>query len=78
MDLAIGARDVFVIMSLFARDGTAKLVPECTYPLTGLGCVSRIYTDHAVFVIEENGVRVRETYGISLAALRARVLFPLS
>jgi 3-oxoadipate CoA-transferase beta subunit len=73
MDLAIGARDVFVLMSLFTRDGTAKLVPQCTYPLTGLSCVSRVYTDYAVFVIEDGGVRVRETFGISLADLRARV-----
>ncbi len=37
MDLAIGAKSVFVMMSLFAKDGSAKLVPECSYPLTGLG-----------------------------------------
>ena len=47
MDLAIGAKSVFVMMSLFAKDGSAKLVPECSYPLTGLGCVSRVYTDYA-------------------------------
>ena len=47
MDLAIGAKDVFVMMNLFAKDGTAKLVSECTYPLTGLRCVSRVYTDYA-------------------------------
>ena len=44
MDLAIGAKSVFVMMNLFAKDGTAKLVPECTYPLTGVRCVSRVYT----------------------------------
>ena len=42
MDLAIGARQVYVMMTLFARDGTPKLVPACTYPLTGLACVSRL------------------------------------
>ena len=43
MDLAIGAKNVFVMMNLFAKDGVAKLVPECTYPLTGLRCVRRVY-----------------------------------
>src|SRR5688572_25400553 len=51
MDLAIGAKKVFVMMTLFTKDGTAKLVPECGYPLTGLGCVDRVYTDLAVFDI---------------------------
>jgi len=73
MDLAIGAKDVYVMMTLFTRNGEAKLVPECTYPLTGTGCVSRVYTDYAAFGIEPDGVRVLATYGISLADLRQRV-----
>ena len=77
MDLAIGARDVFVMMPLFARDGSAKLVEKCTYPLTGVGCVSRVYTDHAVFLVEADGVRVRDTYGVSVAELRSRTGLPL-
>jgi 3-oxoadipate CoA-transferase beta subunit len=78
MDLANGAKDVFVMMSLFTRDGRPKLVPECTYPLTGLGCVSRVYTDHAVFLISADGVRVRETYGISIDELRSRLAVAIS
>ncbi|HLR85777.1 MAG TPA: 3-oxoacid CoA-transferase subunit B [Nocardioidaceae bacterium] len=73
MDLATGAREVFVMMSLFAKDGSAKLVPECTYPLTGLACVSRVYSDYAVFEIGPTGVSVRETYGCALADLRDRL-----
>lgn len=73
MDLAIGAKDTFVMMTLFAGDGGSKLVEACTYPLTGRRCVSRVYTDHAVFLIEPDGVRVRDTYGITLRQLRERV-----
>ncbi len=56
MDLAAGAKDVFVMMELLTKDGQSKLVKHCTYPLTGLGCVSRVYTDIAVFQIEPGGV----------------------
>jgi 3-oxoadipate CoA-transferase beta subunit len=77
MDLAIGARDVYVMMSLFARDGTPKLVPACTYPLTGVGCVSRVYTDHAVFALHDGQVEVVETYGVTADDLMKR-LHPVS
>jgi len=73
MDLATGARDVYVMMSLFSKSGEAKLVRECTYPLTGVACVSRVYSDYAVFDIQPDGVRVLSTYGIALAELRDRV-----
>lgn len=56
MDLAAGAKDVFVMMELLTKDGQSKLVKRCTYPLTGLACVSRVYTDIAVFQIEPGGV----------------------
>ncbi|OWT60126.1 3-oxoacid CoA-transferase subunit B [Candidimonas nitroreducens] len=49
MDLAIGAKSVYVLMELLTRDGKSKLVEKCTYPLTGVACVSRVYTDMAVF-----------------------------
>jgi 3-oxoadipate CoA-transferase beta subunit len=73
MELAIGARDVYVIMTLFAKDGAPKLVPACTYPLTGLACVTRVYTDHAVFALERGTVKVIETYGTSVADLSERL-----
>ena len=73
MDLAIGAKAVFVMMTLFAKDGTPKLVPACSYPLTGVGCVSRVYTDHATFDVGPGGAVVRETFGIALADLAARL-----
>jgi 3-oxoadipate CoA-transferase beta subunit len=78
MDLAIGAKSVFVMMTLFAKDGSPKLVPECTYPLTGLACVSRVYTDRAVFEVGPDGVVVLETYGTLVADLRAQLAVPLS
>ena len=73
MDLAIGAKSVLVMMTLFARDGTAKLVPACTYPLTGLGCVRRVYTDHATVEVGTEGATVLETFGTTVAALRDRL-----
>ncbi|HEX4256530.1 MAG TPA: 3-oxoacid CoA-transferase subunit B [Streptosporangiaceae bacterium] len=73
MDLAIGARDVYVMMSLFARDGRPKLVSSCTYPLTGVGCVSRVYTDHAVFALHDGEVEVVETYGVTFDDLMKRL-----
>jgi 3-oxoadipate CoA-transferase beta subunit len=72
MDLATGAKEVFVMMSLFARDGSPKLVGECTYPLTGVRCVTRVYTEHGVFLISGEGVRVRETYGSTVEELQDR------
>ena len=73
MDLAIGAKSIYVMMTLFTRDGTPKLVPECTYPLTGLACVDRVYTDLATFVITPGGVTVRETHGSTVDELRERL-----
>lgn len=78
MDLAIGAKDVFVMMSLFAKDGAPKLVPSCTYPLTGLACVSRVYTEFAVFEISPSDVVVTSTFGISFPELAAAVEVPLT
>ena len=71
MDLAIGARQTFVMMELLTRQGESKLVETCTYPLTGLACVSRVYSDLAVFDVGPDGARVVETVeGIGLDELR--------
>ena len=77
MDLATGAKSVFVMMTLFAKDGAPKLVPQCTYPLTGVGCVDRVYTDVATFEITPDGVRVCETFGTSYDELAGRLDLPL-
>ncbi|MEU2597743.1 3-oxoacid CoA-transferase subunit B [Streptomyces hirsutus] len=77
MDLAIGAKKVFVMMTLFTKTGAPKLVPECTYPLTGLRCVDRVYTDLAVFDITPQGLRVTQTFGTTLDELAGRLDVPL-
>src|SRR3546814_19691107 len=56
MDLAIGAKSVYVLMELLTREGQSKLVERCTYPLTGVGCVTRVYTDLAVFDLKDGKV----------------------
>ena len=63
MDLAIGAKAVYVMTDLVTKDGRSKLVAECTYPLTGARCVSRVYTDYAVFDVTPEGFRVVEAFG---------------
>ena len=63
MDLAIGAKQVWVLTDLFTKDGEPKLVAECTYPLTGMACVSRVYTGHAIFDVGPDGFRVAEVFG---------------
>jgi 3-oxoadipate CoA-transferase beta subunit len=60
MDLAIGAKQVFVMMEHQTKSGESKIVPQCTYPLTGIGCVNRIYTDLAVLDVVPGGLRVVE------------------
>lgn len=63
MDLAIGAKNVYVMTDLLTKTGESKLVEACTYPLTGVACVTRVYTDHAVFDVTQEGFAVREAFG---------------
>ena len=79
MDLAIGAKKVFVMMEHQTKSGESKIVEHCTYPLTGIGCVTRIYTDLAVIDVTPAGLRVIEIVeGLSLAELQKITGVPLS
>ncbi len=78
MDLAIGAKQTFVMMELLTKQGQSKLVESCTYPLTGLACVSRVYTDLAVFEVGAAGASVVEMVdGLSLDDLQGLAGVPL-
>jgi 3-oxoadipate CoA-transferase beta subunit len=70
MDLAVGAKQSWVMMDLLTKSGESKLIDTCTYPLTGIGCVTRVYTDHAVFAVGPSGARVLDTFGTTLEELR--------
>lgn len=78
MDLAIGAKQTLVMMEHLTRHGESKLVPHCTYPLTAIGCVSRIYTDLAVIDLtsaEPSVVDIVE--GVTFEDLQAVTAVPL-
>jgi len=68
MDLAIGAKQVYVMTDLLTKEGRPKLVAECEYPLTGRRCVSRVYTDHAVFDVTPDGFAVVDAFGDTTVA----------
>ena len=78
MDLAIGAKKTYVMMEHLTKAGESKIVPICSYPLTGVGCVSRVYTDLATIDITPQGLRVIDMVeSLSLAELERLSGVPL-
>ena len=73
MDLAAGAKRLWVMMEHTTKDGTPKLVTKCSYPLTAVGAVKRVYTNLAVLDVTDRGFVVLDMApGITLDALQAR------
>jgi 3-oxoadipate CoA-transferase, beta subunit len=78
MDLALGAKRVLVMMEHVTKGGASKIVERCTYPLTGVACVHRIYTDLAVIEVAPDGLRVVEMVeGLSFEDLQRQTGAPL-
>jgi 3-oxoadipate CoA-transferase beta subunit len=79
MDLAIGAKHVYVMMEHLTKGGESKIVPHCTYPLTGVGCIDRIFTDLAVIDVTPHGLAVVDIVdGLSLEELQRLTGVPLT
>ena len=79
MDLAIGAKQTWVMMDLLTKQGQSKLVSACSYPLTGIGCVKRVYTDLATLACTANGLLVIDMVpGLTLEALSELIGLPLA
>jgi 3-oxoadipate CoA-transferase beta subunit len=79
MDLAIGAKQTWVMMDLLTKQGQSKLVSQCSYPLTGIGCVKRVYTDMATLACTANGLLVIDMVpGLTLEALSELIGLPLA
>lgn len=78
MDLAVGAKQTWVMMDLLTKQGQSKVVPVCTYPLTGVACVKRIYTDLATLACDPEGLQVIDRVdGLSHAELEGLIGLPL-
>ena len=78
MDLAAGAKAVYVMMEHVTKKGEAKIVADCAYPLTGVRCVSRIYTDLAVIDVRPEGLQIVEMVdGLDFAELQKLTAAPL-
>jgi len=78
MDLAVGAKNVWVMMEHLTKSGESKIVAQCSYPLTGIGVVKRVYTDLATIDIAPGGLRARDLVpGLSMEELRRLTGLPL-
>ena len=78
MDLAIGAKKTYVMMEHLTRSGESKIVESCSYPLTGIACVSRIYTELAVIDVTSEGLKVIEIVdGLAFEELQRLTRVPL-
>ena len=79
MDLAIGAKQTWVMMDLLTRQGQSKVVAQCTYPLTGIACVKRIYSDLATLECTPQGLRlIDKVDGLAHAELETLVGLPIA
>lgn len=79
MDLAIGAKQTWVMMDLLTKTGQSKIVQRCTYPLTGISCVKRIYTDLCTLACFSSGLKLIDTVdGLSHAELETIVGLPIA
>jgi len=78
MDLAIGAKQTWVMMDLLAKTGESKMVAKCSYPLTGIGCVRRVYSDLATLECSPQGLKLIDTVeGLSHSELEQLVGLPI-
>ena len=79
MDLAIGAKQTWVMMDLLTKKGDSKVVKTCTYPLTGIGCVKRIYSELATLACTPNGLKlIDKVDGLAHAELETLIGLPIA
>ena len=79
MDLAIGAKQTWVMMDLLTKQGVSKVVAQCSYPLTGVGCVRRIYSDLATLECTPQGLQLVDLVeGLTLAELESLLGLPIA
>ena len=78
MDLAVGAKETWVMMDVLTKKGDSKLVSACTYPLTGVGCVSRVYSDLATLACSPEGLKLIDMVeGLSVQELSSLIGLPI-